>query len=72
MPRKTAALSALPRFRSRLLWWTVFERKDAKTQRRKDFDSDLCVLASWRLGVLASWRLGVSFFGPLEKWDIKQ
>ena len=37
-----------------------FERKDAKTQRRKDFDSELCVLASLRLSVLASLRLGVS------------
>ena len=27
------------------------ECKDAKAQRRKDFDSDLCVLASLRLGV---------------------
>ena len=31
----------------------LFERKDAKTQRRKDFSSDLCVLASLRPCVLA-------------------
>lgn len=29
----------------------LFQRKDAKTQRRKDFDSALCVFASLRLGV---------------------
>ena len=38
-----------------------FQRKDAKTQRRKDFDPELCVLASLRLGVSSFW--------PLEKWD---
>ena len=37
---------------------------NAKTRRRKNFDSDLCVLASL--------RLGVSLSGALEEWDINE